>query len=516
MPLRRPGGQHDEIPAEIILLEALPDKSTPVLRFVGLVQRSDPVGEKQTAAGRRPRAEGQQPDGQAKARDAARGAAGATGHDDGHRRHPLERGLDTHGDQVAKLDDLVSSSLQDLADLGGRSQRFNGRGNPGKHRHGFDRVLSHGGFAGQHDAVRAVEDRVGHVRCLGPRRAAVRRHRLEHLGGRDHGAPEEIGAAYEILLHGGDPFDGDFHPEVAARDHDAVGGREDLVDVIQGRRPLDLGDDERIVPQGSRPFANGVDVGGIFDERLADRVDALPKRELQAFAVLPGKRADAEVDAGDVQAFARSEFPPDLDLAGYVPALCREDFELDHSVVDEDLVAAPYHPGQGFERHRDAPRIAGDVVGRQDERFARLQFDVLFSDLPDPHLRTRQIRHDRHGTADASGGLAHEADHRSVAFEVAVRKVQPCNRHPRADHALQRLRRSRRGPDGCDDLRLVSGKRHASPPPVSPCGASSGRRAGGARLGPSYLFLRPWSKATTVTSTAALMIIWYPVSTLHW
>jgi hypothetical protein len=47
-------------------------------------------------------------------------------------------------------------------------------------------IVSLGRFSGQHDAVGAVEHRVGHVRGFGPRRPRLLRHRLEHLGRADH------------------------------------------------------------------------------------------------------------------------------------------------------------------------------------------------------------------------------------------------------------------------------------------------------------------------------------------
>ena len=50
--------------------------------------------------------------------------------------------------------------------------------------------------------------------------------------------------------------------------------------------------------------AHSLDVRGAFNERLAHRVNAFFKRKLKARAVVFGKRADAEIDAGKIQSLA--------------------------------------------------------------------------------------------------------------------------------------------------------------------------------------------------------------------
>jgi hypothetical protein len=50
--------------------------------------------------------------------------------------------------------------------------------------------------------------------------------------------------------------------------------------------------------------AHSLDVRGAFNERLAHRVNAFFKRKLKARAVVFGKRADAQIDAWQVQSLA--------------------------------------------------------------------------------------------------------------------------------------------------------------------------------------------------------------------
>ena len=67
---------------------------------------------------------------------------------------------------------------------------------------------------------------------------------------------------------------------------------------------LDLCNDERLCANFCRCRAHSLDVRGAFNERLAHRVNAFFKRKLKARAIVFGKRADAEINAGKVQSFA--------------------------------------------------------------------------------------------------------------------------------------------------------------------------------------------------------------------
>jgi hypothetical protein len=75
---------------------------------------------------------------------------------------------------------------------------------------------------------------------------------------------------------------------------------------------------------------------------------------------------------------------------------------------------------QRLEAHRDAPRIAGDVFIREREAVVRHELDRLRRDLPEPHLRPREIGYDRHPPARRALDLADAPDE----FR-AVRKIEP-------------------------------------------------------------------------------------------
>ena len=67
---------------------------------------------------------------------------------------------------------------------------------------------------------------------------------------------------------------------------------------------LDLCDNERLSAHLCRSRAHNVYVCGAFNERLAHGVDTMFERELETGAVVFGKRADPQINAGKVQTFA--------------------------------------------------------------------------------------------------------------------------------------------------------------------------------------------------------------------
>jgi hypothetical protein len=64
----------------------------------------------------------------------------------------------------------------------------------------------------------------------------------------------------------------DFDREVAARDHDAVGGVEDFLEVGDRLDALDLGDQQRLAAGGAHQLARHVHVGRALGEGHRDEV----------------------------------------------------------------------------------------------------------------------------------------------------------------------------------------------------------------------------------------------------
>mmetsp|Transcript_3513 Transcript_3513/g.15487 ORF Transcript_3513/g.15487 Transcript_3513/m.15487 type:complete len:311 (-) Transcript_3513:976-1908(-) len=155
------------------------------------------------------------------------------------------------------------------------------------HREGTRRRLPR-----EHHAVGAVEHRVGDVGRLGSRGSRVLHHRLEHLRRRHHGLTRGVTFLDHELLREEDLLGRDLHPEVAARDHDAVAQAEDVVVVAQTLVVLNLGDD----PDGRaarvvQHVPDLEDVAALANERRGDEVHVVNHPEADdVVEVLLGER----------------------------------------------------------------------------------------------------------------------------------------------------------------------------------------------------------------------------------
>ncbi len=152
---------------------------------------------------------------------------------------------------------------------------FGGQGNLVHHFDRFARVVADRGLAGEHAGVAAVEDRVGDVGDFRPGGPARILHALQHLRGDDHRLLQMLAGGDDLLLHHRHPSHVDFHSQVAAGHHDAVGRRYDLVQLFEGFGLFDLGDypGRRFAVEQKR--LELADVGGLPDEAQADEVDAV-------------------------------------------------------------------------------------------------------------------------------------------------------------------------------------------------------------------------------------------------
>ncbi len=150
------------------------------------------------------------------------------------------------------IDDRGSHGLQAFgAELAGQQrhvvlkQLFGGQSDAVHHLDRFARVLADGRFAREHAGVAAVENGVGHVGGLGPRRPPRVLHAVEHLRGDDHRLLMFAAGGHDLLLHHGHPGHVDLHAQVAAGHHDAVGRDDDLFQAVERLLLFDLGDDTR-------------------------------------------------------------------------------------------------------------------------------------------------------------------------------------------------------------------------------------------------------------------------------
>ena len=161
----------------------------------------------------------------------------------------------------------------------------------------------------------------------------------------DHGAEElcgdggpfatEDGASEDFFLESGDLFEGDFDAQVAAGDHDAVGGVEDLVEVFEDGGEFEFGHDGDFGLR-AEDFSCGEDVVGGSDEGDGDDIDIGLGDVLEIAVVFFGECFDGEFGVGDIDAFVGGEWSAADDAGVDIWLLDGFDEEFDGAVGEHD------------------------------------------------------------------------------------------------------------------------------------------------------------------------------------
>ena len=328
-----------------------------------------------------------------------------------------------------------------------------GRIDDARHRlHDDDRVLAHARLTREHDRVGAVQDGVGDVAGLGARGNRVVDHRLEHLrrddDGLGHAAAEFDGA----LLHDRNGFQRQFDAQIAAGDHDSVECVDDLLEVVDGLRLLDLGDDGDVTPLLGHDHVHALHVLGAAHERQGDQVGADAQTPAEVGLVLLGQRGNGDRDAGKVDALVVGDGAGDDDLGRDHDAVGLDDLDLDLAVVDQEVVARLDVVREALERRRDDLLGAGDVLGGDLEDVADREIVGAVGELAEADLGSLQVDEHGDGAAGILRGFANVGEARLVNGVIAVAEVHARDVDTRLDDRPHLLVRGGGGSQGGDDL----------------------------------------------------------------
>ena len=114
------------------------------------------------------------------------------------------------------------------------------------HLERFQRILALRGLTGEHHRVCTVVYRVGNVCHLRSCGAGISHHGIQHLRGRDNSLEVAVRLLNEHLLKVRNLLSRDLHAKVTAGYHDTVRRADDLIDILDSLRVLDLRDDRNI------------------------------------------------------------------------------------------------------------------------------------------------------------------------------------------------------------------------------------------------------------------------------
>src|SRR5690606_8154046 len=392
--------------------------------------------------------EGEQRDRRAVARQAPGGLAGhgeggeGLGADDGADLGGGARDGASHGlgHAVEGVGGLERGLLGGLDDAAHREDRLDG-------------VLADAGLAGEHDGVGALEDGVGDVGGLGAGGARRGDHRFEHLGGDDDG-PGLLAAQFDgALLDHRHLFEGQFDAEVAAGDHDAVEGGDDLGEAFHRLRLLDLADEGDADALLFHDLVADVGVGGGADEGQGDEVDAEAQGPAEVLLVLLGEGGDADGDAGEVEALVVGDHAADGDDGLDAGAVDGGHLEGDAAVVDEDGVAGADVAGEALVGGGDFAAGSGDVLGGDGELVAEGEAYRAVGEAADADLGALEVREDADAASGGLGGGPDPVVDLLVDGVVAVAHVEAGDVDAGFDEGVDLLGARAGGADGADDLR---------------------------------------------------------------
>ena len=208
--------------------------------------------------------------------------------------------------------------------------------------HGLDAdhgVVSLGSLPAQHHAVRAVQDRVGHVARLGAGGARLLHHGLEHLRGADHGLAEPVALRDHLLLGDEDLLGGDLDTHIAPGHHGALASLDDLGQVLDSLLILDLGDDPDVLALLAEDVFDLLDPVRVPDEGGEDHVDPLLHSEQQVRLILLRDGGQVGVRARQVAALPRPQVALILHGSDEVIVGDLLAHDGDEAVVDEEPLA---------------------------------------------------------------------------------------------------------------------------------------------------------------------------------
>ena len=222
-------------------------------------------------------------------------------------------------------------------------------------------------------------------------------HGFEHLRCGDDHLTRAVAGADKALLEPGEALKLDLYAHVAARHHDAVRVREDLLEVIDPLVVFDLGDDADVMPAVVvEEAAHGDDILLAPHEGRRHEIDVVLDAEAQIRLVTRAHEGHIQVDIGQVDALVVGDLPADRHAADNIRLRGALHGEHDLTVVDEHTVAGIQLPREVGIGDAHLRLVADDIAARQGKEGAVLQRDLSVpAEIAEADLRPFGIQHDR-------------------------------------------------------------------------------------------------------------------------
>ena len=318
---------------------------------------------------------------------------------------------------------------------------------------GLHRVLAPGGLAREHHAAGAIVDGVSHVGHLRPGGPGVAHHGVQHLGGGDDRLARLEALADHLLLQDGHPGGGNFHTQVAPGHHNAVGGGQDLVQVVHALLVLDLGDDLYIVPAALvEDGSNSLHIRRPADKGGGDKVEVVLHTEADVRDVLLGEGGQLDMDPGDIDGLVGGQGAAVLHGADDFSVLDAVHPDGHQAVVNENLLAGGQLLVELGVGNGHPALVAHHLLGGQGEGVSRLQGDGFRLKAFDADLRPLGVQNGGHRAAHGVPDAFQHVHPFQVLGVTAVGKIEPGRVHAGADEGADQLLVIHCGAQGTDDF----------------------------------------------------------------
>ncbi len=260
-------------------------------------------------------------------------------------------------------------------------------------------------------------------------------------------------ASDHMLLHTRDLLQRHLETQIAPRDHQAIGNLQNVIQVVDRRRALDLGDDRGHTPGPAHHGLPAPHVVGVLYEAECDQIDTQFEPEAQIVFILFGDRRRRERNARRIDAFALPQRATVHDQSHELVHSVLDHAQLDPAIIEQKTIANLRGSNQGAVGRVHAARTTRLIARGDSQRISCFQNQSLAPfERPGSDLRPAEILHDRHVAPQISGSIANRRVGGSVGLVGAVGKVEPehvrAGRQQLAQHGGRTTCRS----DGCDDL----------------------------------------------------------------
>src|SRR5580704_402786 len=173
----------------------------------------------------------------------------------------------------------------------------------------------------------------------------------------------------------------------------------------------------------------------------------------QILAVLRGEGRDAELDAGQIDAFMLAERSAIDDFANHFLAANLLDAQFNQTVREKDAVSAVDFARQRSENSADARSIAQNPRSGDDEALSRAQHHGPASrERSGANLRALQIGQDGDGLFPLDSSSAERGNILRMLGVRAVREIQAGHIHSGMQQTANHARRATRRADGANDF----------------------------------------------------------------